>query len=309
MPIFDRVGSLLVRNGSKGPLHKVRLLSTQVARLLGLTHLLPLLVHPQFGSAPISQIFALDACLISFITILSTKHPDAILFISSSSSLIPELLEKVFKDVRTVWEHDGKEVSRGTREGLKRCVRVFAGFGCRVELISLLDLARNSIVSRLSSTVHLFYYLTCAPSSTLKINEFFTQSPFLGLHDRFTVAFGMLSFASLPDWAEEEEDEGEGRKLVELGCEWLAFTTVVVFMQESKVRKLTPRLPSSLSPALSLPTAFSSRRPPLLTSTMQTSHKKSWKTSRLKKRKRWSAVLLLQRRMGWTSKEEGKRER
>ncbi|ORY77576.1 hypothetical protein BCR35DRAFT_325508 [Leucosporidium creatinivorum] len=163
VPIFDRVGSWLVRNGSKGPLH---------------------------------QIFALDACLISFITILSTKHTDAILFISSSSSLIPELLEKVFKDVRTVWEHDGKEVSRGTREGLK------------------------SIVSRLSSTVHLFYYLTCSPSSTLKINEFFTQSPFLGLHDRFTVAFGMLSFASLPDWAEEEEDqrmEGEGRKLVELG--------------------------------------------------------------------------------------------
>lgn len=79
----------------------------------------------------------------------------------------------------------------------------------------------HSIVSHLSSSVHLFYYLTCAPSSTLKINEFFTQSPFLGLHDRFTVAFGMLSFASLPDWAEEEEGESEVRKLVELGCECL----------------------------------------------------------------------------------------
>lgn len=67
--------------------------------------------------------------------------------------------------------------------------------------------------------MHLFYYLLCSPSSTLKVGEFFTQSSFLGLHDRFNVAFGMLSFAGLPDWAEEEGEEEVGRVLVELGCE------------------------------------------------------------------------------------------
>lgn len=107
VPIFDRVGSLLVRNSSKGPLHQVRR-SPFLLRRAELT------IPTQ------QQIFTLDACLISFITILSTKHDDAILLISHSPSLIPELLEKVFKDTRTAWEHDGKDVSAGTREVLKR---------------------------------------------------------------------------------------------------------------------------------------------------------------------------------------------
>lgn len=72
------------------------------------------------------------------------------------------------------------------------------------------------VVARLAATVHLFYYLTCAPNSGLKIAEYFTQSTFLGLHDRFNVAFGTLSFASLPHWAEGTSD---GTKLVSLGCE------------------------------------------------------------------------------------------
>lgn len=106
VPIFDRVGSLLVRNSGKGPLH-------QVGR--------PVLSPADLKTDPLPpQVFTLDACLISFITILSTKHDDAIVFISSSPSLIPELLEKVFKDTRTVYEHDGKDVSPGTLQLLKQ---------------------------------------------------------------------------------------------------------------------------------------------------------------------------------------------
>jgi hypothetical protein len=72
------------------------------------------------------------------------------------------------------------------------------------------------VVARLSATVHLFYYLTCAPTSGLKIGEFLSASSFSGLHDRFNVAFGTLSFATLPDWAEETP---EGVTLTQLGCE------------------------------------------------------------------------------------------
>lgn len=63
--------------------------------------------------------------------------------------------------------------------------------------------------------MHLFYYLACAPRATINITEYFTQSTFLGLHDRFNVAFGTLSFATLPDWA---VGTPEGSRLTELGC-------------------------------------------------------------------------------------------
>ncbi|KAM0751513.1 hypothetical protein T439DRAFT_379632 [Meredithblackwellia eburnea MCA 4105] len=156
VPIFDRVGTLLARSNSK---------------------------------AAHEQIYALDMCLITFVQTLAMKNTDGILFITQSPSLIPELLDKVFKDTRTVWEFDGMHVSDTTSVFLRR------------------------VVTRLSSSVHLFYYLVCAPKSILNITEFFTQSNFLGLHDRFTVAFGTLSFAALPDWAAGKE---EGITLTEL---------------------------------------------------------------------------------------------
>jgi hypothetical protein len=50
-------------------------------------------------------------CLLSLVTSLAMKNVDAIPLFASSTSLIPELLEKLFKDTRTVWEYDGQEVS------------------------------------------------------------------------------------------------------------------------------------------------------------------------------------------------------
>lgn len=133
---------------------------------------------------------ALDHCLLSFVTVLSTKHEDAIMFIAQSPSFLPELLDKLFKDVRTLWDADGQTASDPTRAVLA------------------------AAVERLSASVHLYYFLTCAPGSTLKSSTFFAQSAYGGLHDRFTVAFGTLSFAGLPDWAEGTQ---EGRTLAGLG--------------------------------------------------------------------------------------------
>ena len=70
-------------------------------------------------------------------------------------------------------------------------------------------------MNRLAAAFHLFHYLTYAPNSTIKIAEFFKASPFVGLHDRFNVAFGMIAFAGLPDWA---ENTAEGKVLNELAC-------------------------------------------------------------------------------------------
>ena len=70
-------------------------------------------------------------------------------------------------------------------------------------------------MNRLAAAFHLFHYLAYAPNSTIKIAEFFKASPFVGLHDRFNVAFGMIAFAGLPDWA---ENSPEGKVLGELAC-------------------------------------------------------------------------------------------
>lgn len=69
------------------------------------------------------------------------------------------------------------------------------------------------MVDRLSAAFGLFYYLALAPNSTLKIAEFFTVSSFVGLHDRFNVAFGLLSFASLPEWTEGTSEDARLRQL------------------------------------------------------------------------------------------------
>lgn len=152
-------------------------------------------------------------CLISLVTSLTTKHDNAILFISQSSSLIPELLDKLFKDTRTLWEYDGQSVSDEIMSLLKLSVPSTLAF--RGMVADFDDLLPRSVVARLSATVHLFYYLACAPKSSINLTEFFTASTFLGLHDRFNVAFGTLSFASLPDWA---TGTAEGVRLTELGC-------------------------------------------------------------------------------------------
>lgn len=108
VPIFDRIGTLLVRKGLKGSHQQVRSFT-------------PSLVEA--GTDPASaQTFALDTCLVSLITSLGTKHADAILLILSSTSLIPELLDKLFKDTRTIWEYDGQEVSDVTLALLNKYV-------------------------------------------------------------------------------------------------------------------------------------------------------------------------------------------
>ncbi|KAI5474747.1 hypothetical protein MNV49_002525 [Pseudohyphozyma bogoriensis] len=157
VPILDRIGSLLVKQATKGSF---------------------------------KTMYTLDMNLLSFVTSIVTKDRDAIVLIASSPSLIPELLDKIFKDTRTVWEYDGANVSGS--------------------ILALL----KSVVVRLTSSVQLFYYLTCAPTSTLSIAEFIAHSAYVGLYDRFNVAFGTLSFAALPDWA---VDTPQGTRLAELG--------------------------------------------------------------------------------------------
>lgn len=74
------------------------------------------------------------------------------------------------------------------------------------------------IAKRLSALVHFFYYLIAAPTSTFSIAEFLsTNKSSLGLPDRYNVAFGTLSYANLPDWA---EDIVEGVTLTTLSCEF-----------------------------------------------------------------------------------------
>ena len=63
--------------------------------------------------------------------------------------------------------------------------------------------------------MHLFYYLACSPKTTINLTEYFTRSTYFGLQDRFNVAFGTLSFGSLPDWA---VGTSEGSRLTELSC-------------------------------------------------------------------------------------------
>ncbi|KDE08433.1 hypothetical protein MVLG_01468 [Microbotryum lychnidis-dioicae p1A1 Lamole] len=156
VPILDRFGALLQLNGTRDPLQPA---------------------------------YKLHMAVLSLLSTLLTRHDDVLVIISTSASLIPEVLDKLFKDTRTLWDHDGSDLSDTTRARIKR------------------------VAARLSATVHIFHYLTCALGSTIKIGEWFSESAYSGLHDRFNVAFGTLAFGNLPEWAEETP---EGDELIRL---------------------------------------------------------------------------------------------
>ncbi|GAA5887974.1 hypothetical protein JCM5296_001518 [Sporobolomyces johnsonii] len=153
-----------------------------------------LLVGPRPES---SLMHDLDLSLVTLATLLVTKHQDAIMLVAQSQAFIPEVLAKLCRDVRTIWEWDGRDVGAG---------------GQAREML-------NRTTHRLSSLVGLLYYLTCAPHSSLTIGEYLAQSSayqYQAVHDLFTVAFGTLGFSGVPpSWAEEGSDEGA--RLIELG--------------------------------------------------------------------------------------------
>lgn len=57
--------------------------------------------------------------LITFVTSLLSKHDDSILLLTGSVSLLPELLQKLYQDVRVLWEYDGQDVTESSLINLK----------------------------------------------------------------------------------------------------------------------------------------------------------------------------------------------
>ncbi|BGP00653.1 Proteophosphoglycan ppg4 [Rhodotorula toruloides ATCC 204091] len=181
-----------------------------------------LLVMPRTDSITAS---AFDSTILTFASILLSSHDDAIRLFAQSAAFVPELLAKMWRDVRTVWEHDGREVSQGGKQR------------------AMLD----RTVARLSHLIHLFYYLSLAPHS-VPIAELLAGPSTLAsttsagaaqtpqqayqrqaVNDLFMACFGTVAFATLggeseeegsaegaiPSWAEQGSEQR--RMLVELG--------------------------------------------------------------------------------------------
>lgn len=72
-----------------------------------------------------SQAHTLDLTVLSLASLLLTAHEDAVMLVVQAASFVPELLAKMWRDVRTLWEWDGREASPGSaaRDMLNRCVR------------------------------------------------------------------------------------------------------------------------------------------------------------------------------------------
>ncbi|BGP19277.1 hypothetical protein JCM10213v2_007364 [Rhodosporidiobolus nylandii] len=184
---------------------------TRASKLPLVDRIATLLVMPRPES---SETHRLSLSLLSLSLRLLTKHEDAIMLVAQSAAFVPELLAKMYREVRTVWEWDGWELGGKAAQGLKRTVH------------------------RLSLLVHLFYYLAHAPHSSLTINDLLSGGPvpaaqqfryqLQAVNDLFTSAFGTLAFATLtgggegeedalPSWTREEGFEDERARLVELG--------------------------------------------------------------------------------------------
>ncbi|GAA6033013.1 hypothetical protein JCM8097_000098 [Rhodosporidiobolus ruineniae] len=195
---------------------------TRHSRLPLVDRIATLLAMPRAESA---ATHTLDLSLLSLALRLLTKHEDALVLVAESAAFVPELLAKMWRDVRTLWEWDGREVGGVAAEGLKRTTL------------------------RLSRLVHLLYYLAHAPHARLPISHLLSggtgassstsSDPHPALHpyqiravnELFMSALGTLAFATMgggaagqeegegamPSWAMEEGFEAERKRLVELG--------------------------------------------------------------------------------------------
>ncbi len=62
-----------------------------------------------------AQAFTCQRNILAFISILTTKHADAMLLAANSPVLIPELLTKIAVDTKMLWDQDGKDISEINR--------------------------------------------------------------------------------------------------------------------------------------------------------------------------------------------------
>lgn len=96
VPIFDRAAALLGRRLYHKDSHSASLGFDEECRNA-------------------TQAFIYQRNILSFLTILTVKHADAMLLAGNSPVLIPELLVKIMSDVKTVWDQDGKEIAEVNR--------------------------------------------------------------------------------------------------------------------------------------------------------------------------------------------------
>ncbi|GAA6002978.1 uncharacterized protein JCM10292_000278 [Rhodotorula paludigena] len=168
-----------------------------------------LLVMPRADSP---STHTLDQTLLTLSSLLLTSHEDAIMLVAQSATFVPELLAKMWRDVRTLWDWDGRDVgSHGaTREVL------------------------NRTTARLSSLLHVFYYLSLALHSSLTIADLLAGPSSVSsiaadgtsvappavkdapayqrqaVNDLFMAALGTVAFATLGADADEDGPGGGG---------------------------------------------------------------------------------------------------
>ncbi|GJN93641.1 hypothetical protein Rhopal_006698-T1 [Rhodotorula paludigena] len=169
-----------------------------------------LLVVPRTDSP---STHTLDQTLLTLSSLLLTSHEDAIMLVAQSATFVPELLAKMWRDVRTLWDWDGRDVGP---HGLTREVL-------------------NRTTARLSSLLHVFYYLSLAPHSSLTIADLLAGPSSVSasiaadgtsvappavkdapayqrqaVNDLFMAALGTVAFATLGADADEDGPGGGG---------------------------------------------------------------------------------------------------
>ncbi|GAA5843259.1 hypothetical protein JCM9279_002040 [Rhodotorula babjevae] len=163
----------------------------------------------------------LDRTILSLASLLLTAHEDAVMLVAQAASFVPELLAKMWRDVRTLWEWDGREATKGS---------------------AARDML-NRTTTRLSATMHLLYYLSLVPHSSLSSSDLLagptsatataagagaagsSKDHLAGgpapayarqaVNDLFMVALGTVGFATFgaeegSGQGNDKEDEGEG---------------------------------------------------------------------------------------------------
>ena len=146
------------------------------------------------------QVHKLELLLVTLLATLLMTNPDATTLVGSSESLLPEMLDKLSRDVDLVWSFDGVDVPDAMREQLR------------------------SVVTGISALLHTLHRIVCEPevedesqgeAHAVAIHDFMRRSRYQLVQDRFNVAMGTLAFAPAPDWAQSGEDDKSTRETLQ----------------------------------------------------------------------------------------------
>lgn len=161
--------------------------------------------------------------ILTFVSLLCLAHPDALVILNESLTLIPSMIYYLNTRTALLWEED--EPVMNSPEAATRQV-----FGTNIIQANRCNVSYYSTVRVINQTLYLLHRMVFTPRPIVNLRHklyYAPQRQFNGLNHLFVVTMGRLSYADPAAWLSEplkaEMEALAGGFL----CGWISFANIV----------------------------------------------------------------------------------